>query len=622
MPRLTLATVLIIVGTFFALPAGAQGTAEFQTRKTWSFAMDGVSFSNEFPGARLNEVVRTGPRAYQITISPEVRPINNSAWFAFRVWSKKPESLRLTLAYTGGTHRYAPKVATEGGNWTLIRGVAVAGDKRQAEFALDVSPKVRVVAGQALVTLDEQMAWAAKLAQLPFVSAREIGRSVQNRAVPMLETRTAPDATARTLILMTGQHPPEFTGAAAFRSFLGPLLAETPLAREFRKHFNLAVFPLMNPDGWYHGHWRCNANGIDPNRSWTDGGMEAVPEVRHAMAEILKLPRPVMFIDFHSTVRNVLYTGGDDDREPRFLVPELHAALARRVPRWEWSRDISHQASGPPSRSWGTRVLGIPSVTWELSDTASARRIAEGPPAGAEELMRLLLRLVRDDTGPRLRLDFESPGRLEIDSEGGHHAEVQGVPAQSTEAVSGAMALSLAAAGSHLVLRDFDYGSEGCTLTFWFRMDEASLAAGDATSLFSHGESAASESLGIFHRKSKSALTVRLRTASGGTMANREIDVPQDLVLDGKWHHLGVVVQPGHGLTVYLNGIAKGKQAVGHSGIDPVGPLLIGIGQDQSETERFSGSLDDFRIYSKALSPFDLTVSRFSVLPATAGAVD
>ena len=51
---------------------------EKQLRKTFAFKDDGVYFSNEFDGARLNKIERTGENSYTILITPENAPINMS----------------------------------------------------------------------------------------------------------------------------------------------------------------------------------------------------------------------------------------------------------------------------------------------------------------------------------------------------------------------------------------------------------------------------------------------------------------------------------------------------------------------------------------------------------------
>src|SRR5687768_9445625 len=66
---------------------------ERQVKKTFSFETDGVYFSNEFDGARLNNIERTAPNSYTITITPENAPVNMSPWYAFRVWSQKKKEI-------------------------------------------------------------------------------------------------------------------------------------------------------------------------------------------------------------------------------------------------------------------------------------------------------------------------------------------------------------------------------------------------------------------------------------------------------------------------------------------------------------------------------------------------
>jgi hypothetical protein len=305
----------------------------------------------------------------------------------------------------------------------------------------------------------------------------------------------------------------------------------------------------------------------------------------------------------------VLYTGTDDDHEPRFLVPELHSALGRRVPDWLWKRESSRSSNGSPSRSWGTRELRIPTVTWEWADIAGPERLAVAPVAGAEELMRLLLRLGNDDTQPAARFDFEDPGKPGADSAGERHARVFGQPETIPEAASGKFALSLAAADTSLAAPDFDHASDGSTLSFWFRMDRDSLASGDFTYLFSHGDPTRPESLNIYHRKPSSTLRVRVRDA-GDITGEGDIDLPDSLVLDGKWHHLGVVIRPGEGMRVFLNGIAHGSSPRGNDGIDPEGAIHLGIRSNATPATRFKGALDDLRLYDSPLSPYDLTTIR------------
>src|SRR5690606_13513213 len=90
-------------------------------RRTWHFEEAGVTFSNEFSGARVNELRQTGETAFTILIRPENTPINNSAWYAFDVSAAEPKTISVTLAYENGRHRYRPQISSDGGEtWTAL----------------------------------------------------------------------------------------------------------------------------------------------------------------------------------------------------------------------------------------------------------------------------------------------------------------------------------------------------------------------------------------------------------------------------------------------------------------------------------------------------------------------
>lgn len=609
-------TSLVLASFLFVVTLHGQGSAVFQTRQTWTFPQDGVSFTNDFSGARLNGVTRTAANIYQLSITPETTPINDSPWYAFRVWATSARTVTLTLSYTGGHHRYSPKVSTNGNTWSTINSnnVTISPDESEASFPMTASATVRTVAGQPLITVGQQMAWAANLAQLPFVQSSTIGQSVQGRPLPRLDVTTAPAADSQTLILMTGQHPPEFTGVQAFRLFVETLLADTTLARQFRRRFNIAIYPLMNPDGWHHGHWRCNANELDTNRTWIGSGNPAAPEIQHAISSLLTIPNPAAFIDFHSTGTNIFYTGTDDAENPSFLVPEFLDALATRVPDWLWSRSANDSGDGSSSRSWVANELGCASLTWEWSDTASSERLAQGPVQGAAAMMELLLKLWGNKSAPTARYDFENSGSPGLDSAGTRHATVNGSPAASTPAAVGANGISLSPSNSFLSVADFDYGSAGTTLSFWFRMDANSLGPSDFTYLFSHGSSLSANNLNVYHRKTNQTLRVRVRDANDSVS---DIDIPESRFFgDGNWHHLGVSIVPGTGTSVYLDGVLEGTTGNGNNGINPNDIIRIGIIYDLSSGNRYRGRLDDLRIYNTALSGYQLTALRHRDAPA------
>src|ERR1051325_6153625 len=79
------------------------------SRRTYTFPKAGVFVSNEFEGARFNDFQQTGPGAFTATIAPENFPVNDSCWYAFKIWSASNKVVHVKLEYLHGRHTYPPQ---------------------------------------------------------------------------------------------------------------------------------------------------------------------------------------------------------------------------------------------------------------------------------------------------------------------------------------------------------------------------------------------------------------------------------------------------------------------------------------------------------------------------------
>jgi cytosolic carboxypeptidase protein 6 len=366
-------------------------------RRTVGFLADGVWFSNEFPGGRFNDLWREGDSLYVAAIRPENAPINNSAWYAFKVWSADPQTVPVQLRYDDGRHRYWPSVRHPDGGWTPLDSSLVALDSvaNTATLRLPVGPDTLWVAGQALLTSAELHRWEEGLARLPHVSRAAIGASRLGRPIHMLTIAEDPDAGERRphVLLIGRQHPPEVTGSVAMLRFLDELAGDSPLARTFRRHFRVLAVPLVNPDGVDLGHWRHNAGGVDLNRDWVAFRQPETAAVRAAFLRVRdEAGAPVVFAaDFHSTRYDVFYT----------LDRELATRPAGFMDRWLERignevagyvvRDSPSGLANSTSRNWFYREFGAPSVTYEVGDDTDPERARAVATAAARSLMELLL---------------------------------------------------------------------------------------------------------------------------------------------------------------------------------------------------------------------------------------
>ena len=127
-----------------------------------------------FEGARLSDCILEGDGEYRIVIRPENKPVNNSAWYAFRVSAKTPQTLIIHLTYEGGKHRYHPKISTDGITWRRLSGDRYQrkeGTTKEGTVTLqvDVGPDALWIAAQEMIGLAELNAWMDRIARRPFV---------------------------------------------------------------------------------------------------------------------------------------------------------------------------------------------------------------------------------------------------------------------------------------------------------------------------------------------------------------------------------------------------------------------------------------------------------------------
>lgn len=360
--------------------------------RRWSFPEEGVIFDAAFRSARLSDCERLGPDEYGVVIRPENLPVNDSAWFAFKVTAEKERAITVRLRCQGGNVRYRPKISTDGVQWVSLPEESYTAGPADTECTLRLEAARRTlwVAAQELVSTDEMTAWAQTLERLPYVTRREFGRSVQGR--PLFRLDIGAENATRHVSIIGRQHPPETTGSLALMRFIEEIAGDTALARSFRQEFHVLVIPLMNPDGVDAGHWRHNMGHVDLNRDW--GGF-AQPETQAAAGEINALGksgRLFLHLDFHSTRKDVFYTQPDDrPATPPLFAARWLEALQKRVPDYPVNREASPTPTLTTSAYWAHSTFGIPGITYEIGDNTDRALLKRVAAAAAQEMMTLLL---------------------------------------------------------------------------------------------------------------------------------------------------------------------------------------------------------------------------------------
>jgi hypothetical protein len=358
------------------------------------FAKSGIRFDSNFDGGRLASCKQLDDDRFQITIEPESAPINNSAWYAFRVTAKTAKNIALKLVYRDGTHRYRPWVSSDRERWKNVdeESYVVGPQSVRATLHLSVGPGPLWVAAQPLITEKELAAWTKTLAAKEFVKRSVIGHSVRGQAIESFEISAR--ASRNYVYIISRQHPPEVTGHQGMMDAVDQICGDTELASRFREHFTTLCVPLVNPDGVADGNWRNNAGGRDLNRDWGQFHQPETKAVRDALLATLAKDgaRPFLFLDYHSTFKDMYFTQPDSQPTfpPRFTQDWL-TAIERRMPDHEVIRDTAPGSSLYTSRHWVNQTLGIPAITVEFGDNSTAKNIRRVSRVAAEEMMQRLL---------------------------------------------------------------------------------------------------------------------------------------------------------------------------------------------------------------------------------------
>ena len=400
--------LLIAAGLVAALSAGTLTTAVVSTasaepglppssHRNFHFTRSTITFDADFPGGKLDELVEVDEKTFDLLIRPETEPINDSAWYAFKVSAKRPQMIDVRLCYQGGSHRYEPKVSRDRQNWSSARHLVVARHPggREITLRLAVGPEPTWIAGQELYGDQDVRQWMQKRTEHPHVSSSSIGRSV--KGLPLRKLEIADGEPTDAIFILSRQHPPEVTGTIGMMSFVDAITCDGESSNAFRKSFRTVVVPIANPDGVRQGNWRTNANGIDLNRDWMHFTQPETLAIRDEMLRLRNAGRLWLFLDFHSTYNEVFYTPPRETKLfPDGFTTRWLDAVDRRVTDFHVIRDDAHNAHRSTSKAWVARELGIHAVTYEFGDETPRPKIHRIAKESADEMMKLLIRTKRE----------------------------------------------------------------------------------------------------------------------------------------------------------------------------------------------------------------------------------
>jgi len=373
---------------------------EFQLKSTFEID-NGIFFSNDFDGARLNGLAVTDSDEISILITPENTPINPSPWYAFKVWSSTDRKITLKITYNDGAfNRYNPKVSKDGKNWSpvdpavyRVDSVSIKNGERPkfCEMDLTLNSDTLWIAAQELIVTKDINKWGADLAELPFVAQTELGKSKEGRSINMLEIGGPSN---KAVIILSRQHPPEVTGWLAMKAFVERVCAEDELAKQFLSEYKMYVVPCVNPDGVDNGNWRNSSAGIDLNRDWESFNQPETQQIRKFMQDrVIKGDTFYTSIDFHSTWEDIYYTIAPELKgNMPGLIPKVIEAMAKDIPGYD--PNIRPGTADSPKVSSTSSIFNAfhaEAMTYEVGDDTPRDFIKKKGEFTAENLMQLML---------------------------------------------------------------------------------------------------------------------------------------------------------------------------------------------------------------------------------------
>ena len=209
-------------------------------------------------------------------------------WFYFRLAGAAGRRTTLRIVNAGGSAYpmgwpgYKVRASTDRLTWRMIDASYDAG---VLSFEWDGSSELAWFAYFAPYTMEQHDALIARIAARPGVTHRQLGASLDGRAIDCLTIGSGP----KPVWLYARQHPGETMAEWWMEGALERLTdAADPITARLLEQATFHVVPNMNPDGSFRGHLRTNAAGVNLNREWHEPSLERSPEVlcvRDAMDE-------------------------------------------------------------------------------------------------------------------------------------------------------------------------------------------------------------------------------------------------------------------------------------------------------------------------------------------------
>ena len=348
----------------------------------------------DFPGAGNLSCEIINSQHIKLFINSETDDsINPSPWFAIRK-SKHSENIKIELDYGNYNYRYNPKVSSDNKVWDNLDMLNILKKNNDKILVIDFLPsnKKQYIASQEIITQSWYYNWFNELKETGKVRSETIGFSVLKKPITMFFIET--DIKNPYIIILGRQHPPEVTGAFALKGFIDQLVSPSQLSQNFLNQYNIIFVPLMNPDGVDNGHWRYNVNKIDLNRDWGTFSQPETIAVNEKLIRLTANSKLALFIDFHSTYKNIFYVSENSSNNlSKFSLENWinNSSSGLFGIGYNFQLINSSNKDNGVSKNYIYNKYNIPSMTYEVSDSEDRKKIKQSSSILATELMKFLV---------------------------------------------------------------------------------------------------------------------------------------------------------------------------------------------------------------------------------------
>ena len=159
--------------------------------------------------------------------------------------------------------------------------------------------------------------------------------------------------------------------------------------------------------------------------------------------------------------------------------------------------------------------------------------------------------------------------------------------------------------------------SSELSVAFWFRARKSRTSG--FRYVFSIGSWARPQTLNIYFNESNGHLRTIPVYRNALVTDPVILDIEADL-MDDRWHHYAMAMRPGEVTRVWLDGQLRGEAMLAGDTWQPTGDIFVGRRATDTSSRYYLGSVDDLRIYSRAIDRAEVA-DLFGYRPGTTSPV-